>query len=156
MEAILAQGFRGMGEWMGIGRAGTGSTDIVAVIACHAIKSWRVHWSILHCCTKILQWTLHDLIAWRTTATILMLPLCSLHYYCCRLYVLRFVATLQFVSTLRFLSTINVSTLRFTVRSMLQCVIIQALGITVQRWVVQPEPPAPPPFIDYYKIITGY
>ena len=121
MEAILAQGFRGMGEWMGIGRAGTGSTDIVAVIACHAIKSWRVHWSILHCCTKILQWTLHDLIAWRTTATILMLPLCSLHYYCCRLYVLRFVATLQFVSTLRFLSTINVSTLRFTVRIRFVC-----------------------------------
>ena len=36
MEAIQAQGSRGIGQWMGIGRAG--SIDIVAVV-CHAIKS---------------------------------------------------------------------------------------------------------------------
>ena len=38
MEALPAQGCRGMGEWMGIGQAGTGSIDIVAVIVCHAVK----------------------------------------------------------------------------------------------------------------------
>ena len=38
-------------------------------------------------------------------------------------------------------------------RSMLM---MEALGLTVQRLVVQPEPPAPPPFIDGYKITNGY
>ena len=36
MEAISAPGSRGMGEWMGIGRAG--SIDIVAVV-CHTTRS---------------------------------------------------------------------------------------------------------------------
>ena len=37
MEAIPVQGTKGMGKWMGIGQAG--STDIIAIIVCHAIKS---------------------------------------------------------------------------------------------------------------------
>ena len=70
---------------------------------------------------------------------------------CLRLTV-RCYTTVRLYATITFYGKLCYASITVFVRSMLM---IEALCLTLQRLVVQPEPSVPPPFIDYFKIVNG-